>query len=88
MRFTRYYTKLLEAQGMPHINIEQHKRLFNKLRRKRLDELERLIEKEKDNGFKREYKVSLITTLYLKQIFHFFECSINCYFHIILFTPP
>ena len=28
MRFTRYYSKLLDDQGMPNINKEQHKRLF------------------------------------------------------------
>lgn len=51
MRFTRYYSKLLDAQGMPHISVEQHKRLFNIVTlESRINELERLKDNEKDKG--------------------------------------
>ncbi len=60
MRFTRYYSKLLEAQGMPHVNIEQHKRLFNIISlESRLDEVDKLKENEKDSELKYKCEVRI-----------------------------
>ena len=29
MRFTRYYSRLIKAQGLPHLDVNQHCRLMN-----------------------------------------------------------
>ena len=60
MRFIRYYSKLLDAQGMPHISIGQHKRLFNIVTLEtRIDEATRLKESEQENElkFKCEFRI-------------------------------
>jgi hypothetical protein len=60
MRFTRYYSKLLDAQGMPNISIEQHKRLFNIVTlESRIDEVTRPKEGEKDNELKYKCEVRI-----------------------------
>ena len=61
MRFIRYYSKLLDAQGIPHISLEQHKRLFNIVTlESRINELERLKAKEKDNGLIYNIEIRLL----------------------------
>ena len=60
MRFIRYYSKLLDAQGMPHLNVEQHKRLFNIITiESRLDEIETLKKAEKnlENHYKYDIRI-------------------------------
>jgi hypothetical protein len=60
MQFIKYYSKLLDAQGMPHISIEQHKRLFNIVTiESRIDEVTRLKENERDNDLKYKYETRL-----------------------------
>ena len=60
MRFIWYYSKLLDAQGVPHISVEQHKRLFNIIALEtRIDEATRLKESEQENElkFKCEFRI-------------------------------
>jgi hypothetical protein len=60
MRFTRYYSKLLDAQGTPHLSVEQHKRLFNIVTlESRLDELNKLKEGLKDSDLKYKSEVRI-----------------------------
>lgn len=54
---------LLDAQGLPHLNVEQHKQLFNIVTlENRIDEVIRLKESEKQNElkYKYEYRIMLL----------------------------
>jgi hypothetical protein len=54
---------LLDAQGLPHINIEQHKRLFNIITiENRIDEVIRLKERQRENElqYKCGYRIMML----------------------------
>ncbi|OUR90316.1 hypothetical protein A9Q87_13560 [Flavobacteriales bacterium 34_180_T64] len=60
MRFIRYYSKLLDAQGMPHLSVTQHKRLFNIISlESRVDELQRLKDNAPSMDLKYKYDVRI-----------------------------
>ncbi len=60
MRFIRYYSKMLDAQGQPHLSVEQHKMLFNIISlESRLDEIEKIKKVEKNIKLKYKYDVRI-----------------------------
>ncbi|MGS2726530.1 hypothetical protein ACU8DI_07960 [Psychroserpens sp. BH13MA-6] len=66
MEYTNYYSELLKTQGQPHLNLDEHKRLFNIITlESRIDEMERI-----KDGLSAEYKRGLYMKVegYKKQI--------------------
>lgn len=63
MQFTRYYSQFIKAHGVPHLNLEQHQRLFNIISlESRLKELMDWRVKIKNSPLEREneYRMFLI----------------------------
>lgn len=63
MQFTRYYSQFIKANGVPHLNLEQHQRLFNIISlESRLKELKNWSIKFKNSSLEREneYRMFLL----------------------------
>ncbi|NNF73656.1 MAG: hypothetical protein HKN00_00605 [Flavobacteriaceae bacterium] len=60
MRFTRYYSKLIRTQGLPHLCVDQHARLMNIISLEgRLAELENLKKSMKDSDRHYQFDVRI-----------------------------
>ncbi len=63
MQFTRFYSQFIKVNGVPHLNLEQHQRLFNIISlESRLKELKDWGEKLKNSPLEREkeYRMFLL----------------------------
>ncbi|MBR9915724.1 MAG: hypothetical protein GYB32_13015 [Algicola sp.] len=66
MQYTKYYSDLLKTQGQPHLNLDEHKRLFNIISLEcRIDEMSQF-----KDGLNPEHKKALFMKIeaYKKQI--------------------